>query len=214
MRSVLRFGALLSMVILVAGCVSAGTTPSPTPAATAVPATAVPATPEVPTPTPTVEIPTPTVEPTLTYTDTEAGFALDYPAAWTILPISPEAKDGSFVYSTTLMSWRPVDGGSDGIPAGQTKVDVTLIKSDVASLDDAIAERKTLLGAGEVETSILSEEVLTLASGLPVLRWALTSSFGDSIEYIAAIDGNIVLLSGMGDAAVFDRVAGTLRLWE
>lgn len=214
MRSVLRFGALLCMVILVAGCVSAGTTPSPTPAATAVPATAVRATPEVPTPTPTVEIPTPTVEPTLTYTDTEAGFALDYPAAWTILPISPEAKEGSFVYSTTLMSWQPVDGGSDGIPAGQTKVDVTLIKSDVASLDDAIAERKTLLGAGEVETSILSEEVLTLASGLPVLRWALTSSFGDSIEYIAAIDGNIVLLSGMGDAAVFDRVAGTLRLVE
>ena len=214
MRSVLRFGALLSMVILVAGCVSAGTTPAATPAATAVPATAVPATPVVPTPTPTVEIPTPTVEPTLTYSDTEAGFALDYPAAWTILPISPEAKAGSFVYSTSLMSWQPVDGGSDGIPAGQTKVDVTLIKSNVASLDDAIAERKTLLGAGEVETSILSEEVLTLASGLPVLRWALTSSFGDSIEYIAAIDGNIVLVSGLGDAAVFDRVAGTLRALE
>lgn len=94
------------------------------------------------------------------------------------------------------------------------EVDVTLIKSNVTSLDEAVAERKSMLGTGEVETSILSEEVVTLPSGLPALHWELESSFGSSVEYITAIDGNIVLLSGLGDASVFDRIARSLRSLE
>lgn len=209
MRTVPLLAALIFTLVFLAGCVSQST-----PTATPAPATPVPPTVAVPTATPTVEIPTPTVEPTLTYTDTEAGFALDYPMAWAILPVSPEAKEGSFIYSTTLMSWQPDEGGSGGMPAGQTKVDVTLIKSNVTSLDDAVAERKTMLGPGEVETTVRSEDIVTLPSGLPALRWELESSFGNSVEYIVPVKGNIVLLSGLGDAGLLDRVAQTLRVIE
>jgi hypothetical protein len=209
MRTVPLSAALVFTLVLLAGCVSVST-----PTATPVPATPVPPTVAVPTATPTVEIPTPTVEPTLTYTDTEAGFALDYPMAWTILPISPEAKAGSFIYSTTLMSWQPDEGGGGGMPAGQTKVDITLIKSNVTSLEAGVAERKAMLGSGEVETTIKSEETVTLPGGLPALRWELESPFGSSVEYIVPVKGNIVLLSGLGDAGLFDRIAQTLRVIE
>lgn len=209
MRTARLLVAHVITLLVLAGCVSIST-----PTATPVPATPVPPTVAVPTATPTVEIPTPTVEPTLTYTDTEAGFALDYPVAWTILPISPEAKEGSFIYSTTLMSWKPDEGGSGGMPAGQTKVDVTLIKSNVTSLDAAVAERRTMLGPGEVETTIRAEEIVTLPGGLPAQRWELESSFGNSVEYIVPVKGNIVLLSGLGDASLLDRVAQTLRVIE
>lgn len=214
MRTVTLMSVLIVAAVFLTGCVSPGTEPAAVSTVTTLPESPIPATPAIPTPTPTVVIPTPTVEPTLTYTDTEAGFALDYPAAWTILPISPDAKEGSFIYSTTLMSWKPDDGGSGGMPAGQTKMDITLIKSNVTTLDEAVAERKTMLGGGEVDTSVLSEETITLPGGLPALRWELTSSFGNSVEYIAPVKGNIVLLSGLGDASLFDRVAQTLRLTE
>lgn len=211
MRTARFMVALIFTLVILAACVAAGREPTAVP----VPATPVPPTIEIPTATPTVEVPTPTVEPTLTYTDTEAGFALDYPAAWAILPVSPEAKAGSFIYSTTLMSWPPDEAGVGGsIPDGQTKVDVTLIKSNVTSLDAAVAERKTLMGSGEGETIVRAEEVVTLPSGLPALRWELESQFANSVEYIVPIKGNIVLLSGLGDVSRFDGVARSLRPLE
>ncbi|QLQ07007.1 MAG: hypothetical protein HZY76_13835 [Anaerolineae bacterium] len=59
-----------------------------------------------------------------------------------------------------------------------------------------------------------AEEVVTLPSGLPALRWELESQFANSVEYIVPIKGNIVLLSGLGDVSRFDGVARSLRPLE
>jgi hypothetical protein len=50
-----------------------------------------------------------------------------------------------------------------------------------------------------------------LPSGLQAARWEVESMAGKAVEMITVISGKTVIISGLGDYALFDQVARTLR---
>jgi hypothetical protein len=140
-----------------------------------------------------------------------AGFALDYPQGWYIQEVSQEIKEQAVVYTITLTSWEPEMAGQMGIPEGGTKVDISVIKSGAQTPAEAFAARKREIGNADPPHTILSEEAWTLSGELPALRLQVESTFGEAAELITAIHGHTLLLGGLGDFALFDEIAGTLR---
>lgn len=147
---------------------------------------------------------------TTTYSDVVAAFALDYPAAWNISPIADTAKKDSIIYSVTIYSFPPRTSG-EGIPAGGTKMDIGVNKNGAKSPQDALAMRKQEIANGDLDQKILSEEPLTLARGLQATRLHISDRFGESYEIITALNGNTILLGGVGDSALIDAIAETLH---
>lgn len=148
---------------------------------------------------------------TKTYRDEIAGFEFDYPATWSMTPVADEAKKSSVIYSATFFSWKPTGGSSEGIPAGGTKIDVGVIKNNAASPEEALALRKQEMANGDLEQTVLSEQAWTLPSGLKAARLQVKSRFGESAEVVTAINGRTILFGGVGDYALIDAVARTLR---
>ncbi len=147
-----------------------------------------------------------------TYTDEQAGFELRYPAEWTLLDVSPEVRESSTNYAITINSWEePAEGGSGGIPVGQTKLDILVARTDAAALEEVVEQRRAELTAGEPPAQIVEEETWTLADGQQAHRWTVQGEQGNSYELIALFDGWTVILAGLGDEQRFDEVARTLR---
>jgi LysM repeat protein len=149
---------------------------------------------------------------THTYRDEIGGFELDYPASWSVVDVTPEMKEQALAYSITFMSWLPSEPGTDALPEGGSKIDVSVTKAAAASLDAAIEGRRQELATGESAAQILSEEPWELSGGLSGVRWTAQTSQGDTFhELVTAINGNRVMVSGLGDPALFERIAATLR---
>jgi len=148
---------------------------------------------------------------TSTYRNQEIGFELDYPAEWYIEDVSAEIREQSSVYAVVLTSWEPGLGGVGGIPAGATKVGVIVIKSGTTTLQEAVAQLRQQWEAGDPPVTILSEEKWALAGDLQAVRWQVESLGEQSAAVITVINGNTVILSGLGDSDLFDAVARTMR---
>lgn len=221
MKALILVTILLVFATFMISCASP-TAPAPTiapslPRPTLAPPTPPPATLVPPTNAP---VPTSTVPPTAqlenllgkttTDSDPAVGFALDYPAAWNLTPISDQAKKGSIIYSVTIYSFPPRTSG-EGIPPGGTKMDIGVNKNGAKSPQDALALRKQDIANGDLDQKILSEEPLTLAGGLQATRLHVTDRFGESFEVITALNGTTILLGGVGDSALLDAIAQTLR---
>ncbi|MGD8751906.1 MAG: hypothetical protein PVG14_10815, partial [Anaerolineales bacterium] len=149
--------------------------------------------------------------PTSTYQDEHIGFALEYPADWHLVDVEEEIKEKATTYSATLSSWQPSEGGTEGIPEGGTKVDITVIDSGAQSLEEAVAIRKSEMEEDPMAETILSEEEWDLSGGLKAMRWQVESDRGQAAVLITALDGYTLLLSGLGDFDLFDQVARTLQ---
>ena len=163
---------------------------------------------------------TPVVElgKTSTYRNSVVGFELDYPANWRINNTNDKNKQSSYAYSVTLISWAPSQDAQNcpkcqGIlPAGGTAIDIVVFNSGVTTLNEAILARKQEFWQAGLGQKIVTAEAWTLNKGLLAQRWLVESQSGQSVELITAINKRTVILGGLGDYALFDAVARTLRL--
>lgn len=231
----LVFPLLVMVALSVAACGERPAQPAATPA-TLAPAepTATATTPaeaESPLPTPTtagdaespLPAPTETVSATATVTattgldmttlrDEYAGFAIDYPTGWTVLEPPLEVREDAIIYSITLQSWPLEEPGTQGIPEGGSKMDISVSKSAAATLEAALAAYRTELTQTELPVEVVSEEPRELADGLSGAAFEIKNAQGDVFHnFVTAINGHRVLLSSLGDRAIFDAMVQTLR---
>jgi hypothetical protein len=166
----------------------------PSPAVTATPAPAPPAAaPRQPLQQPMVAW----VGPMETHADAQIGSALDYPAGWHL-----QAEEAG---AAVLTSFVPEEGRG-GVPAGQVKIDLLPDKpSEGRTLEALVAEARS---PGD-----LYREDWVLAGGVPAVRVQrrAEAAGGEVALLLAVIDGRGLRLTGYGDLAAFDAVAGTLR---
>ncbi|MFN8597203.1 MAG: hypothetical protein U0559_13600 [Anaerolineae bacterium] len=134
-----------------------------------------------------------------TYRSTAYGIEVDYPAGW----ILESSGDGAILWSK-----QPVKVGVGGVPADVAKIDIGGELGSTVTLDELVARQKQ--GVAEVNGKILSEEALTLASGLRAIRMSV-SAMGDNVTLLTIVNGHPVVLTGYGDLGRFDEVARTLR---
>jgi LysM repeat protein len=147
-----------------------------------------------------------------TYRDEVGGWEIEYPAAWSLVDVGPDIKQESLGYSVTLTSWRPQEPGAQGIPEGGSKIDIGVNKGDVDSVEAAIEARRAEIAGGGAGNQIVFEEPWDLASGLSGVHWTIQPSTGEPIhEFVTAINGNRVVMSGYGDEALFEQIVSTLR---
>jgi len=147
-----------------------------------------------------------------TYTDSIAGFSIDYPTGWFVQSSALANAEQSVAYSISLASWdilssyTPPGKGQSGIPAGGTKIDVGVMKQSI-TLEEAIAQQHE----NESGSAILAQKDVTLADGLRAVILDFEGPFGLVRTLITVLNGNIIYVSGYGDLENFETIALTLR---
>jgi len=142
-----------------------------------------------------------------TYTDAATGITVDYPADWSLSEPTEAVKAGSQTYSATFSSWKPGPGGQAGIPAGGTKLDLTVVKEGPTDLD--------AFAGAHPEWSPPDAARVALLSGQPAIRLELADTQGGpgpTVQWLTVIEGQPVILGGVGDLALVDAVAQSLRM--
>jgi hypothetical protein len=136
------------------------------------------------------------------YTDPYARLVLDYPAAWRVTaPVSPELSTG---YSTTF-----TDPSSP--PDRLNKVDLTVVQDRPYTIESAVADRKSAMASDDFPPTILVEEEWQLAGGLNG-TYIVAEGRGERFsQLITAVDGRMILLTGLGDPDLIRAIAATLR---
>ena len=141
---------------------------------------------------------------TETYTDEVLGYAIDYPAAWTI-----EAVPGSIV---TLRSFDPEEHAQGGIMPGETQIDIVpdLSEAETPTLEELVAA--TVQAGGLVD-----RQDIELAGGIPAVRLHMRTSAnvtGEALMLVAVIGETGIRVQGFGEAELFDPIARSLRAAE
>ena len=142
-----------------------------------------------------------------TYTDAATGITVDYPADWGLTEPTETVKATSQTYSATFSSWNPGPGGQAGIPAAGTKFDLTVVKEGPTDLD--------AFAGAHPEWSPPDASRVSLLGGQPAIRIELADTQGGpgpTVQWLTVIEGQPVILSGVGDLALVDAVAQSLRL--
>lgn len=153
-----------------------------------------------PTSTPTAAHPPPTVPPTYrSYQDPQAGFRIWYPASWTV---ANRAPGSSFV----VQSFEPIEAGSEGIPAGETKCDV-IVRADVDTMDEAVEQ----VYADE-SLQVLAAFNEVQADGSRAIRLDVVSErTGEFGQVLAEIGGQVISVSCLGNQIEFDAISTSLQ---
>lgn len=147
-----------------------------------------------------------------TYRDEVGGWEIDYPETWSLTDVAAQIKQESLAYSVTLTSWQPQEPGGDGIPEGGSKVDIGVDKNGAASPEAAVEARRQMLASGDPVNTVTFEEPWDLPSGISGTHWIVQSANGDSAhEFVTAINGNAVVVTGLGDEMLFEQIVSTLR---
>jgi hypothetical protein len=181
------------------------TVPTPEPP-TPEPATAAPATPETatePTAAPVAESPELSFTPA-TYTDESAGFALDYPAEWTVDPSSQIGVRGG--QALLLSPGTTVEA----LAEGGTRISiVTYLWDPKNDLDAYVAQRKVAWDASGFP--ITREDAWQLADGRNVYAFEIKSPEVPTFTILTTIGEDYLQISGEGDLALAEEIARTLR---
>ena len=151
------------------------------------------------------KLPAPSFE-SQTYIDESVGFALDYPAQWTV----KETITGDRGSQSVLLS-SPEIADLAVLPEGETRVAVTVQqwdpKNDLAAF---IEVRKTAWDASGF--TILDEEPLTLDLGLAAVRYSIQAPDGfASLIMFAAVGDQYLSISGEGDLVLVEEIMRYLR---
>ena len=144
------------------------------------------------TPLPQVFVPE---EKLLTYTDTQFGYAFDYPASWGL-----QAEDGILVKVRSSQ-----DLLTESLLPGETEVEI--VPSDELegnTLEDILAQVHE-------ENQVLWEESWQLAGQIPAVRLLAEDDEGQWAGLLTVIHGRGLRVSGRGDLSQFDTIASTLR---
>lgn len=148
-----------------------------------------------------------------THQDSNAGIAMDYPAQWEVIDTDEVLKSTVTNYTTTFNSW--ISGvGSGGIPEGGTKIDLIVRTNVASSLEEASAIRRGELQGERSDSTILSEEEVSLHGGLKGTRFRTQSQFGESSHIVTSINNHLITVGGLGDEALIEQIAKTLRPLE
>jgi hypothetical protein len=152
--------------------------------------------------------------PPATFTDPNAGFALEYPAAWQLT--MPGDTGNAAVYSASIISFARVTPGpkqQEGIPAGHAKIEIVVFQDQAYTYEDAVnSQRKQ--NEAEMPTTLLMDEGWQLPSGLPARRWVVDGMAGQVNILITAINGRKVIVAGYGEPGLFNVIAGSIRPTE
>jgi LysM repeat protein len=147
-----------------------------------------------------------------TYRDEVGGFEIDYPEGWALTDVTPQIKQESLGYSVTITSWQPQEPGTQGIPEGGSKVDIGVTKGLGEEAEAAATSRRAEIAASDPGSRIVFEEPWDLPGGLTGTHWTIETSSGETAEeLVTAINGNRVVVSGLGNPALFEGIASTLR---
>jgi hypothetical protein len=140
-----------------------------------------------------------------TYVNEAAGFALDYPAGWTVreMEIGPRGTQVQFLSAPELAD-------AAVLPEGATRVSATIYqwdpKNDLAAY---VANRKTAWESSGFQ--ILSEEPLVLELGLPAVRFTVQTPESQAVFLLAAIGDQYLEVSGEGNLDLVREIAGRVR---
>ena len=140
-----------------------------------------------------------------TYVNEEAGFALDYPAGWTVneVVVGPRGTQVQFLSSPELAE-------AATLPEGATRVNATIYqwdpKNDLAAF---VANQKSAWEASGF--SILEEEQRVLELGLPAVQLTVQTPESPVVYLIAALGDQYLVLSGEGDLELVKEIVGRLR---
>ena len=197
-------------VMLLATCSAPGTTPAPV-------ETEMPALP-ISSPQPTNTGPAPALAETApspklpaasfeseTYVNEEAGFALDYPAGWTVneIVIGPRGTQVQFLSSPEIAELA-------ALPEGETRVNATIYqwdpKNDLAAY---VAKWKTAWEASGF--TILEEEQLVLEQGLPAVKITVQTTEANVVFLVTALEDQYLVLSGEGNMDLVQEIVQRLR---
>ena len=204
--------AVLVLILWLASCSTPRQTPAPV--ATSAPESVdsgmpVPSTSE-PVPTemivvPEGKIPAASFE-SQTYIDESVGFALDYPADWTVT----ESVVGDRGSQTVLLSAPGIADLAD-LPEGETRVSITVYqwdpKNDLAAFVDV---RKTAWESSGF--TILEEEDLVLDLGLSARQFVIQTPDGkETLFLFAALGDQYLSVSGEGDIELVKEIASRVR---
>ena len=197
-------------VMLLATCSAPGTTPAPV--ETEMPALLVPspqATNTRPAPAPTETAPSPKLPAASfeseTYINEEAGFALDYPAGWTVneIVIGPRGTQVQFLSSPEIAELA-------ALPEGETRVNATIYqwdpKNDLAAY---VAKWKTAWESSGF--TILEEEQLVLEQGLPAVKITVQTTEANVVFLVTALEDQYLVLSGEGNMDLVQEIVQRLR---
>jgi hypothetical protein len=140
-----------------------------------------------------------------TYTNQAAGFALDYPAGWTVneTVVGDRGAQVQFLSSPDLAN-------ATTLPAGATRVSATVYqwdpKNDLAAY---VANRKAAWEASGFQ--ILEEEQLVLDLGLPAVRFTVQTPESQAVFLFAAIGEQYLEVSGEGDLLLVNEIVRRVR---
>ena len=214
-------------VMLLATCSAPGTTPAPVetempalpvsspqptntrPSPALAPGASVDPAQDRPAPAPTETAPSPKLPAASfeseTYINEEAGFALDYPAGWTVneIVIGPRGTQVQFLSSPEIAELA-------ALPEGGTRVNATIYqwdpKNDLAAY---LAKWKTAWEASGF--TILEEEQLVLEQGLPSVKITVQTAEANVVFLVTALEDRYLVLSGEGNMDLVQEIVQRLR---
>jgi hypothetical protein len=158
---------------------------------------------QVPTDAPTIAPTNTPVTPQLsfeavTYQDKDAGFAFEYPADWGVG--FQETQSRGYV-----VQLQDIDG---------PRLDVVVLLWDPKGDLPAFLEvRKTAWESSDI--AILEEESITLANGQEGVTYVVEGRDGNQgFFFFTTLTDRYLQLSGNGDVAILEEIAGTVRVFE
>jgi len=197
----LKFATLL-ITILLSACASAPTASTLEPLQTDIPTQPSATAPTEAAPNP--KLPGASFE-AQTYINEEAGFALDYPAGWTVTEqvLGPRGTEVQFLPAPELAE-------AATLPTGAARVNATIYewdpKNDLAAF---VAHWKTVWEASGF--TILEEEEMVLELGLPAARFTMQTPEAQVIFLITALEDQYLVLSGEGNLELVKEIVGRVR---
>ncbi|MBZ0291929.1 MAG: hypothetical protein K8L99_05105 [Anaerolineae bacterium] len=139
--------------------------------------------------------------PTETYTDSQAGFAFDYPEDWYV--------QGDAGTPVSLTSFEPEENGSGGIDPAQTKID--FVPQDAGTDIEVLAENQRQM-ITEQDGEILQDANYELADGTQAIRIEYTTSDEQlQVLLFTTVGDTPLLVAGFGNLVAFDEIVSTLR---
>ena len=169
------------------------------------------------TETPAVQTATPataTIPPVsnvLTYTDSIAGFSIDYPADWFLESSLLAGANEKQNYTVMITSWDILNATPESkgnlVPNEETKIDISVSKQNL-TLEEVVAQQKQQFTSSN---TILFEKLVTLDSGIQGMLWEIEGLGGPVRTLIVVLNGNVIYISGYGDLQGFDAIALTFR---
>lgn len=160
-----------------------------------------------------------------TFEDKVGRLAFDYPSSWQVNALPDDIRRTSLTYTSSLRSVVANRGPKqqEGIPPDMAAIDVTVVMGGPKTLEQAIAEQRAAAANNEMglPIQIALEEEWVLRDGTQAHHFLYNlgkdplGGYGDrdkmSSQLVTIINGNMVLVNGMGDLSLFNVVAASLR---